>query len=762
MVSDCPSGLLKSSSEPTQYSKSPEVLACLQRCASALALADKGLHSLTNSVRSLSVSPRSSSAQTPDPETRMSGRTRQCHGCHGPIDASHKGYPTGADRCTLEHDDRCEGGIAEGVDRFDRKWRSCPAGYILVEDDLYEDQDFTGGEGLGFLDDRHVENNYLTSGLASLSLASQSSVRDLPLPLAAALGSETSAVVSSSSMDTTTITSAPQTVVTSLGLGLASQTVVTSSMSGLATSAQEGDLVSDQVASARSRLLALKKKRQDLEVLAELQREEQHEAAQTRQLQQQLQLSQHVGHPKVGEGAARLRARNQTFDHPVENQGYYSGPTMPQIRNVSGLPPVVDNRVNQVRFEVPSLARRPNATLGGPQQTTGIRARSASTARQRSRDVAFDPVGVQRSQNQQSFVHDLIDIDDQVRPSLTSNQPLGRGGQPRRSQVDLLSEDPQTDPSDEEEEGQTMKLVYRRDQHGQKYRTWEPVRVETSPAIFEWVTDARTGRQYKQQMQADHSSHQQELRGHRSGSFTAGMRSSHHQQVSYERTPTFVSIPNSEKEGKSEAKQSIVDWARKCPVLWAEKVNHDSMNAIVWLWGYLSEILAAKTDNALTLDAGVLEAKLQHALCVLEVCATHSEKTDFDTQGWKIARLYARKVQAQLDRDLVSWSDFAEFKANPHPSELIAAKQELEQKLRPRKKFGEDRDKPKGDRFGDRPLCTAWNSSKVEGKCDWQTKNPDKGRCNRRHDCSYCSEKGHGTLHHQRSFCARRIAAGDA
>ena len=50
---------------------------------------------------------------SPLPSAKMAvqGRTRQCHGCHGPCDDSHRGYPTGADRCTLEHDDRCEGGI---------------------------------------------------------------------------------------------------------------------------------------------------------------------------------------------------------------------------------------------------------------------------------------------------------------------------------------------------------------------------------------------------------------------------------------------------------------------------------------------------------------------------------------------------------------------------------------------------------------------------------------------------------------------------
>ena len=149
---------------------------------------------------------------------------------------------------------------------------------------------------------------------------------------------------------------------------------------------------------------------------------------------------------------------------------------------------------------------------------------------------------------------------------------------------------------------------------------------------------------------------------------------------------------------------------------------------------------------------------------MLEVCASHSEKTDYDGHGWKIARLYARKIQAQLDRGLVTWTDFDSFRGNPHPSELIAAKQELDQKLPPRKvkKTEEgagwserDKDKPKGQ-------CPTWNTSKVEKKCDWLVKNPDGRQCNRKHECSYCAEKGHGKYNHQRTFCAKRINAGDS
>ena len=76
-------------------------------------------------------------------------------------------------------------------------------------------------------------------------------------------------------------------------------------------------------------------------------------------------------------------------------------------------------------------------------------------------------------------------------------------------------------------------------------------------------------------------------------------------------------------------------------------------------------------------------------------------------------------------------------------------------------------DPPRGKWLGEDPprgklLCTTWNSSTVEKKCDWMVKNPDKGKCNRRHDCSYCLDKGLGSFNHQKSFCGKRIAAGDS
>ena len=687
--------------------------------------------SLQETARRISRGPslQNTPLTSPLSSAKMPGRTRQCHGCHGPCDDSHRGYPTGADRCTLAHDDRCEGGIAEGFDRLDHKWRGCPIGYVSIEDDFSDDdfQENTVSTNTGVLG-----ASSLVNGLAGISLTYRKvATNEIPPDVVTSTSTVSTSSVSSMLTTSSNPSTATSTSVTASGLGSTMFTGV-------------GETVLDQVSAARQRLLALRQQREGLEALAELQREEELEAAETRRLQDQLNLNQKPARPRVGEAASRLRARNQPSDQNTDNYGFYNGLTLPGIRKVPGLAPVVETKIEQIRTEVPSLSRRPDASLGclrkqpsgvplgGPRRQLGSKARSVSSARQQNQNV-FDNVGFQPS-----FVQDLIVIDD-ADPRST-HQPV----QPTVNRVDLLTEDPETDPSDEEEVGKQMKLVYRRDQNGFKYRAWEAVEIKHHQVVYEWVTDERTGRQYKQPV-------------HGQGSSQSRSAVTHHPRK-HERTPTFVSLSNSEKEGKIEKKSTIIDWARKCPVLWAEKVNFDSMNAIVWLWGYLSEILAEKSSTEGPMEAGVLDAKLQHALCVLEVCASHSEKTDFDTHGWRVAKLYAHKVQAQLERGLVDWLDFAEFKANPHPSELIAAKHELEQKLRVKKKTGEEL----RQRGGDRPLCTTWNSSKVEGRCDWQVRNPDKGRCNRRHDCSYCTEKGHGSTNHQRSFCARRIAAGDS
>ena len=62
----------------------------------------------------------------------MTKKIRQCKGCHGINDETHLDVPMGSERCTLDHDNRCKGGIVGGPDSKGRIWRSCPTEYVSM------------------------------------------------------------------------------------------------------------------------------------------------------------------------------------------------------------------------------------------------------------------------------------------------------------------------------------------------------------------------------------------------------------------------------------------------------------------------------------------------------------------------------------------------------------------------------------------------------------------------------------------------------
>ena len=791
-VSDCPGVLSRAASDPTPTRERSTALENLERCRSVLSLLDSRVDRLSKSVRSQSCSPsrglNSRSSSTP-------GMARRCHGCHGPLDGSHKGIPYGADLvsgCPLDHKKSCEGGIRAGRDKNGGLWRSCPVGYMHLQNVDDEDGFDTDDE---FVDDTSLEAsnhglNTMTQQMGGLAMDTNFSLPRL----------EVRSTVGGCSAPTATMVTNTQTAAGLTGQinSVSSHASVTLSSSGRgsATSVMAGDNVSSEVAAARARLAAMQKKKQDLEILADLRRQEELMQAETQNLQQELgqQLGQqlqvsHTGpqqsfggtRSRVADGAARLRALNRTVTTEFDS-GFYGGPNMPQIRKTPGLAPVVERGIDKIRSDAPSLARRPSAPVSIQPSMSRLGRDATSRSYQGVTSFPsdpFDPLFPTKSHQQgrgHSFVNDLLDFtaDGGQQPfQLGRNHREQSMAHPRQQDMqqcpDLMTDDPLTEPSDDEENsGECLRLVYRRDKFGRKYRTWEPFQATPEPEpAYAWFFDPKTGREYRKEVPSSRQQPQQGFPGEQLSrsncSNTVGLPArgtqfaTRRNEASIERVATFVPLQSGDKEGKTEKNPSIVEWGRRCPVLWAEKINHDSMNIVVWVWAYLAEILSAISGGTSELDQGELQARLQHLLCVLQVCASHSEKNDFDHQGWKVARLYAKKVQAQLDRSLVVWSDFSTFRGNPHPSELIAAKEELVPKVIKQKKVDDGYGQGKS-----KILCTTWNSSTVERKCDWMVKNPGKGKCNRRHDCSYCLEKGHGTFMHQKQFCSRRIAAGDS
>ena len=149
-------------------------------------------------------------------------------------------------------------------------------------------------------------------------------------------------------------------------------------------------------------------------------------------------------------------------------------------------------------------------------------------------------------------------------------------------------------------------------------------------------------------------------------------------------------------------------------------------------------------------------------LNVLEIALQPSNPTEYDGQSWKVARLYAEKVQQKVDRGS-SWVAFEhKYGADSHPHELMAAQSELAPKVVNIKHKQPEKGGVGGVIKGgsEKRTCTTWNASTVEHKCKFEVENVGR-ECDRKHECSWCKDKHRKSLPHQRSFCRQRLAAGE-
>ena len=637
-------------------------------------------------------------------------KTRRCHGCHGLNNADHATFPLGAGRCPLNHNPACC--IVLGKDSRGKEWRPCPPEY----------QGITEGNLENFTDDDE-EYDSVSEGekLEEKSEVSEAGDDNSPTGLGAA---SKKATLSSS------------------------QTPVVSSVPPASTIAEE--------------LAKLRLEREALEEQAKLQ-DDQKAAAEEVEMRRQLQAEK--------DRIAQLKGGTKPSladSLPADFRSHYQGPNIKNIRKVTGLRGRVEQQVEIVRKKVPSLGSRQSAPRP---DSLGAKSRLPKSSGTNAVDKELQEFKEFQAWKQKAMAGQRSGSDSDVSPPRQSSQNASK----------LAALDPVSEPSDDEDElSKPVILVYRRDKSGKKYRSYEPYLPQqdssSSPAVaYKWVTDPTTGREYKKSVKVQPSqtqSRQFKHADHRVGTetpctgFRRGVRSPSRPAASKsDRLPGIIPLDN--KEGRSEDRKSpsVVDWARNCPVTYAEKVKFEELNLPLWVWAFVSEILASRSGLAPDMKQGELEARLQHLLCVLQVTLVNSERNDFTNKGWMIASIYAKRVQQKLDRGLENWDDFSRFGFDPHPSEMISAKTEADRKFIVKKK---DSDRATGIGTGlgmgnrDKKLqCTTWNNSEVEGKCKYLADNPSATRCNRRHDCSYCLEKGHGTYMHQRRFCKKRRDVAD-
>ena len=495
--------------------------------------------------------------------------------------------------------------------------------------------------------------------------------------------------------------------------------------------------------------------------------------------------------------AARYRPTEAPIYHGMDING---------IRKIPTVGTDVDSLLGRIQNQVPSLDEQPTLTPGQPLLPP------------RLQNVSRVATAQQRVVEEEEFVYQKSHDGTLTKVRVVGTVPTRQLTEGRTPQGQLGSYalhsaplDPDSDPDTSSDEDCDIlpqpgyRLRWKRDSTGEKYNIEEQVQ-ERSPEmvykyvkdaagrsykklvpregvdkdlVYKWVIDPTTGQRVQMLTLSKPSTihkipkHQKRVVGtprqyidHRTPLARAHSAEVHMQSgVGNSRlvtTSDFVvpAVNTEEKQGKGNV-SDLVKTARDCSIAWTTKVTADKLNMGLWCWAYMAQLLQSRTGQAPSLGQGELEARMQHFLNVLEIALQPSNPAEFDGHSWRVARLYADKIQHKIDRG-DTWTNFEEkYGTDSQPSELMAAREELGPK-QPKKGTVKDSDRStdQNEKRVFKRTCTTWNTSSVEGKCDWESQN-DGRACDRRHECSWCKEKGKRSLHHQRSFCRQRIAAGD-
>ena len=658
---------------------------------------------------------------------------RTCHGCHAPIDEDHQDHPSGWQKCRLEHWDGCQGGIAEGKAPNGSDWRGCPLGYVFVES--VED-----GSGSDDLEDGLDKNELTIGGDDDKEVGAAATKCD-----------------NNSESNTDLVIEKPH--------DANPQETVTEVV-------EDPDLFLQQLEAAN---LLLRKQAEVRDQQASVERDRRVAMLKAENARLAKSMNGDIGgakvkdaqthsqfqpHPKnsqrktlIGNGKSSLPSHQVHFtrnrllasEYRPEDTSMYSGLDIKGIRKIPDIQEQVDRLIGAVQHLAPSLDSRP------------------------------------------SFVLDKTAPPKPAVPMVFSAKNFSAAATP------ATGDDPETSGDEEFDEAPRKGFVFRwrRDANGEKYNVEEKITVgqeEDADLVYRYVRDEATGRSYKKLVLRDNPeeelvpqwvvnpatgkkvrmlvpSQQNVRKEEATGSFTdcldnfttplppSRVKTPQLSSSAPARTRASTATLQDEKQGKM---PNIVSYARDCPVSWTSKITSDKLNMGLWCWAFISELLATRTGQAPTLQHGELEARLKHFLNVLEIALQPSSSSEFDTHAWRVARLYAEKVQQKVERG-DTWLGFeTRYGSDSQPHELMAAERELAARI-PKKK---EKEKEEARGSQEKRTCTTWNTSSVEGKCDYEVQN-DGRSCSRRHECTWCKEKGKRSLHHQRSFCRQRIAAGD-
>ena len=195
------------------------------------------------------------------------------------------------------------------------------------------------------------------------------------------------------------------------------------------------------------------------------------------------------------------------------------------------------------------------------------------------------------------------------------------------------------------------------------------------------------------------------------------------------------------------------EFAKYCQVEYAKKAKADNCNLVLYVWGYVAQILASKQGLTTAMPEQEQLGRLQHLLHVLELCATQSSGTDFNSAAWLCAKNYSDRVFQDLDSGSTSW---AQIGPKMHPTNMMQAMVAYP-KVTP---FKQDKFGPKNTANSQLdatpgPVCSKWADCDVDDKCQYEVENPRR-TCNRPHYCTYCLKKFKQTRRHKEADCRKK------
>ena len=195
------------------------------------------------------------------------------------------------------------------------------------------------------------------------------------------------------------------------------------------------------------------------------------------------------------------------------------------------------------------------------------------------------------------------------------------------------------------------------------------------------------------------------------------------------------------------------DFAKYCQVEYAKKAKSDNCNLVLYVWGYVAQMLASKQGLVDAMPEQEQLGRLQHLLHVLELCAMQCSSTDFNSPAWLCAKNYSDRVFQDLDSGSTSW---AQIGPKMHPTNMMQA-----MSAHPKvSSFKQDKFGTKPTNNGQLeatpgPVCPKWVDCDIEDKCQYEVDNPGR-TCNRPHYCTFCLKKFKQTRKHKEVDCRKK------